>query len=133
MKKHLIALFLLAGMILSISSVGQQGNPAKTALPEKVVGPALQTFTGVISDGQCAAKGSHDEIMKKASVNTAANCTRGCARRHGYVLYNAASKKIYKLSDQERPAEFADQQVKIKGRLDKNTNTIQVSSIEPAR
>jgi hypothetical protein len=132
MKKHLIAKFFLAVVVFSVPGAAQQGGP-KTALPGKVVGPALQTFTGVISDGQCAAKGGHAEIMKKASVNTAANCTRGCARRHGYVLYDPGSKKIYKLSDQERPAGLADQRVKIKGTLDKSTQTIYVSSIEPAK
>jgi hypothetical protein len=86
---------------------------------------------GVISDGQCAAKGSHKEVMKKASVNSAANCAKGCARRYGYVLYVPSTKKIYKLSDQERPAELAAKKVRIKGALDKATQTIFVSSIEP--
>jgi len=93
----------------------------------------MQTFTGVISDGQCAVKGSHAEIMKKASVNSEANCVKGCARRHGYVLYVPSTKKIYKLSDQERPAELAGKRATIKGALDKTTDTIYVSSIEPAK
>jgi len=48
---------------------------------------------------------------------------------HGTSLC-PATKKIYKLSDQERPAELAAKRVKIKGRLDKATQTIYVSSIE---
>jgi hypothetical protein len=128
MMKYPLLSAVLAAMVFSISAVAQQAVPAK-----KASGQPLQTFTGVISDGQCAAKGGHAEIMKKASVNSPANCTKGCARRHGYVLYDPASKKIYKLSDQERPAELADQRVKIKGRLDKNTQTIYVSSIEPGK
>jgi hypothetical protein len=101
-----------------------QKAPAKTAAP-------IQTFVGVISDGQCAVKGSHKEVMAKAKVNTAANCVKGCARRYGYVLYVPSTKKIYKLSDQERPAELAARKVRIKGALDKATQTIYVSSIEP--
>lgn len=101
-----------------------QKAPAKAAAP-------LQTFVGVISDGQCAVKGSHKEVMANAKVNTAANCVKGCARRYGYVLYVPSSKKIYKLSDQERPAELAAKKVRIKGALDKATQTIYVSSIEP--
>jgi hypothetical protein len=92
----------------------------------------IQTFVGVISDGQCAVKGSHKEVMQKARVNTAANCVKGCARRHGYVLYDPATKKIYKLNDQERPAELAGKRVKIKGALNRETQTIFVSSLEPA-
>ncbi|HLK08325.1 MAG TPA: hypothetical protein VKV30_10295 [Candidatus Angelobacter sp.] len=101
-----------------------QKAPAKAAAP-------VQTFVGVISDGQCAVKGSHKEVMAKAKVNTQANCVKGCARRYGYVLYVPSTKKIYKLSDQERPAELAAKKVRIKGALDKATQTIYVSSIEP--
>ena len=61
----------------------------------------------------------------------AANCVKGCARRYGYVLYVPSTRKIYKLSDQERPAELAAKRVKIKGALNKATQTIYVSSIEP--
>ena len=51
-----------------------QKAPAKSAAP-------IQTFVGVISDGQCAVKGSHKEVMAKAKVNTAANCVKGCAQK----------------------------------------------------
>ena len=111
----------------------QQAETKKTAAlqPASKKGAPIQTFTGVISDGQCG--GSHTEVMKKASVNSKANCAKGCARRHGYVLYDPATKKVYKLSDQERPAELAAQRVKIRGALDKSTQTIYVSSIEPSK
>src|SRR5689334_12740101 len=108
-----------------------QGTPpAQTPQKAKVKAP-IQTFVGVISDGQCAVKGSHKEVMAKARVNTAANCVKGCARRYGYVLYVPSTKTVYKLSDQERPAELAAKKVRIKGALDKATQTIYVSSIEP--
>src|SRR5579859_6044119 len=70
--------------------------------------------------------------MKKASVNSAANCVKGCARRFGYFLYNPSSRTVHKLSDQELQRDFPNQRVRVKGRLDKATNTIMVSSIEPA-
>jgi outer membrane biosynthesis protein TonB len=102
-----------------------QKPPAKKKAP-------IQTFIGVISDGQCAAKGSHKEVMQKARVNTTANCVKGCSRRHGYVLYVPSTRKVYKLDDQERPAELAGKRAKIKGALNPQTQTIFVSSIEPA-
>lgn len=139
MKRGMLKAVLVA-VAFSACSLAQSAHPPiKPPSPAEKPGAQplkagqLSTFTGIISDGQCAAKGSHKEIMQKASVNTAANCTKGCARRHGYVLYNPNSKTIYKLSDQERPAELADQRVRVKGRLDKSTQTIYVSSIEPAR
>ncbi len=124
------ALFISA--VLSVSAFAFQGTPSPQAQPKKTRAAApVQTFVGVISDGQCAVKGSHKEVMAKAKVNTAANCVKGCARRYGYVLYVPSTKKIYKLSDQERPAELAARKVRIKGALDKATQTIYVSSIEP--
>ncbi len=125
---------LLVCMALSVCCCAFQGAPSvqpnAQKSPAKALAP-IQTFVGVITDGQCAVKGSHKEVMAKAKVNTRANCVKGCARRYGYVLYVPSIKKIYKLSDQERPAELATKRVKIKGALDKATQTIYVSSIEP--
>lgn len=128
--KRISALFMC--MALSVCCCAIQSTPSAQAQAKKTQAKAsVQTFVGVISDGQCAVKGSHKEVMAKAKVNTAANCVKGCARRYGYVLYVPSTKKIYKLSDQERPAELAAKKVRIKGALDKATQTIYVSSIEP--
>jgi hypothetical protein len=132
MKKFRAAALLFAGAILSLCAFAFQSTPPAQAQPQKAQAKApIQTFVGVISDGQCAVKGSHKEVMAMAKVNTAANCVKGCARRYGYVLYIPSTKKVYKLSDQERPAELAAKKVRIKGALDKATQTIYVSSIEP--
>ena len=132
MKKYRAAAAFFAGIILSVSVFAFQSTPPAQPKSQKAQAKApIQTFVGVISDGQCAVKGSHKEVMAKAKVNTAANCVKGCARRYGYVLYVPSTKKIYKLSDQERPAELAAKRVRIKGALDKATQTIYVSSIEP--
>jgi hypothetical protein len=133
MKKYPAASTMVAIIVLSVCAFAAQATPAQSKQQKAAAKSAapIQTFIGVISDGQCAVKGSHKEVMAKASVNTAANCVKGCARRYGYVLYVPSSKKIYKLSDQERPAELAARKVRIKGALDKTTQTIYVSSIEP--
>jgi hypothetical protein len=133
MKKYPGLLTAMASVFLSVCAFALQVAPAPpkaTKATAKAAAP-VQTFVGVITDGQCAVKGSHKEIMKKAQVNTSANCVKGCARRYGYVLYDPTTKKVYKLSDQERPAELATRRVKIKGALNKATQTIYVSSIEP--
>ena len=132
MKKYQMAAAFFAEAILSVSAFAFQSTPPAQPNPQKAQAKApIQTFVGVISDGQCAVKGSHKEVMAKAKVNSAANCVRGCARRYGYVLYVPSTKTVYKLSDQERPAELAAKKVRIKGALDKATQTIYVSSIEP--
>lgn len=133
MKKHAAIGAMVASAMLSACAFAFQDVPARPKsqqAPAKAAAP-LQTFVGVITDSQCAVKGSHKEVMAKAKVNTQANCVKGCARRYGYVLYVPSTKKIYKLSDQERPAELASKRVKIKGALDQATQTIYVSSIEP--
>jgi len=140
MKQRMLAIIFAFTFFYALSGTGQTGKP-----PVKPPSPAQKpgsqplkagderTYLGIITDGQCAAKGSHAAVMKKASVNSAANCVKGCARRYGYVLYNPASKKIYKLSDQELPRDYPDQRVKVKGRLDPATQTIHESSIERTR
>jgi|SRR5436309_4441239 len=132
MRKLRAAALLFAGTILSVCAFAFQATPLAPAQPKQPQAKApIQTFVGIISDGQCAVKGSHKEVMAKAKVNTAANCVKGCARRYEYVLYVPSTKKVYKLSDQERPAELAAKKVRIKGALDNATQTIYVSSIEP--
>jgi hypothetical protein len=133
MKRHPALLTAITSVLLSVCAFALQDTPKplQAAKPAPKAAAPMQTFVGVITDGQCAVKGSHKEIMKKAQVNTKANCVKGCARRYGYVLYDPATKRVYKLSDQERPAELATKRVKIKGALNKATQTIYVSSIEP--
>lgn len=138
--KHRIFSVALSVVVFSIAGVAQTPKPpVKPPSPAQKPGAQplkageARTYLGIISDGQCAAKGSHAEVMKKASVNSAANCVKGCARRYGYVLYNPSSRKIYKLTDQELARDYPNQRVKVKGRLDKATETIYVSSIERTR
>jgi hypothetical protein len=135
MKRYHTASAFIGVAALLVCAVASQATASQAPLAQPQKAPAksaaIQTFVGVITDGQCAAKVSHKEVMAKAKVNTAANCVRGCARRYWYVLYVPSSKRIYKLSDQERPAELAAKRVRIKGALDKATQTIYVSSIEP--
>ncbi len=133
MKRYQRVIALIGFVVLSVCAFASQATSAQPKQQKAAAksGAPIQTFIGVISDGQCAVKGSHKEVMAKASVNTAANCVKGCARKYGYVLYVPSTRKIYKLSDQERPAELAARRVRIKGALDKATQTIYVSSIEP--
>ncbi len=68
-------------------------------------------------------KDPNDAMVKKM-------CTENCAKMGGkYVLYDAASKKVYQLDDQAKPQQFAGQNVKVTGTLSKDT--IHVTNIEP--
>jgi hypothetical protein len=100
-----------------------------------------KTFTGEIFDSQCAKDGSHAMMLKKEGMGdkdpndpmAKAMCTKNCVKMGGkYVLYNAATKKVYQLDDQTKPEQFAGQKVKVTGTLDKATETIHVTNVEPA-
>ncbi len=102
--------------------------------------PKSQTFQGEIMDSQCAMNGSHAQMLKKEGMGdkdpndpmAKKMCTENCIKMGGkYVLYDAASKKIYKLDDQTKPQPFAGQNVKVTGTVDKAGETIHVTNIEP--
>ncbi len=97
---------------------------------------AGRTFTGEIMDNSCASMGSHAGMQKgKDATDPAVKkaCTEACVKMGGtYVLYNATRKMTYKLDDQQKPADFAGQKVKVMGTYDAATKTIHVTGIKPA-
>lgn len=94
-----------------------------------VAQPGKGTFTGSITDSECAT-GDHSRMRMGP---TDAECTKACVEIHGaqYVLWDG--KQAYTLSDQNTPEKFAGQKVKITGVLNSKNKTIQVSSIAAAK
>lgn len=82
------------------------------------------TFTGVITCSMCVTD------HKAMKMGVPPDCIKGCVK-HGtkYVLFDG--KNSYKLSDQQTPAKFASQKVKITGKLFDKTGIIQVERIDP--
>jgi len=92
---------------------------------------ADSTYSGQIMDSACAQMGSHDAMATGHGVKANKECTLSCVKAGAkFVLYDAASKKIYKLDDQQKPVQFAGEKVKVTGTLDKATNTIHVADIK---
>lgn len=86
-----------------------------------------KTYVGVITDTMCAA--DHTPM----NVTPDARCVRECVRdgqTFQYALLNG--KAVYKLSDQETPAKFAGQTVRVTGILYTKTNILKVQRIERA-
>lgn len=84
-----------------------------------------KTFTGSISDSMCGLK----HMMPGQSD---AECTLECVKGGSkFILADPESKKVYELSDQEKPKAFAGQKVKVTGTL--KGKEINVSSIEAAQ
>jgi hypothetical protein len=87
-------------------------------------GSVSQSFTGVITDSMC---GANHAMMH---VTPDAKCVQDCVKAHAkYVLFDG--KTAYQLSDQQAPAKFAAQRVKVTGIL--RAGAITVTGIEPAK
>jgi len=86
---------------------------------------ATKTFVGNISDSMCGLK----HMMPGQSDK---DCTVACVKAGGkYVLADPANGKVYQLSDQNKPAAFAGQKVKVTGTL--KGDTISVATIDAAK
>src|SRR5438309_7408835 len=89
---------------------------------------ASGTFTGVITDSECA-KGDHKAMNMGPDPKCVTECVKGMGGK--YVLYDG--KETYTLSDQKSPEKFAAKKVTVKGTLDAATKTIRVDSIKAAK
>ena len=89
-----------------------------------------QTFTGVITDNMCD-NADHKEMKMGPDPKCVVECVKGMNGK--YVLYDAAAKTAYVLSDQKTPEKFAAKKVAVTGTLDEKTKTIKVDSIKAAR
>jgi hypothetical protein len=96
-----------------------------SAAAMSLAGGQPQTFTGTITDSMCVA----DHAMMHVAPD--AKCVHECVKAGNsvkYVLYDG--KNVYKLSDQQTPAQFAAQKVRVTGTLFTRTGIIQVEKIE---
>jgi len=90
-------------------------------------GQVAKTYVGVITDTMCAAD------HKPMKVAPDAQCVKQCVRDGKTFQYALlAGKAVFKLSDQETPAKFAGQTVKVTGTLYPRTNILKVQRIEKA-
>ena len=91
--------------------------------------PKAQTFTGVITDSECAT-GDHSKMQMGP---TDADCVKACVEAHGAMYVLTDGTKVYQLSDQKTPEMFAAKKVTVTGTLDAKTNKITVRSITAAK
>jgi hypothetical protein len=98
---------------------------ALLALPGNTPAQDQQTFTGTITDSACARNGHAAMRMGP----TDAECTIACVKAHDALYVLDVGPDSYTLSDQRTPERFAAKRVRVVGRLDAKTKTIQVNSI----
>lgn len=132
-RQVLHSALLLAIVLLSALALMSVRTPAQTAGPKNDAKAGGSVFEGEIMDGDCAQMGSHDATMKAVALATPDLCTAYCLRFKKtpgkYVLYNAATKMIYQLDNQQEAAFFGARKVKVTGTYDEATKTIHVSNI----
>lgn len=108
---------LLLG-VLFLRALGQQPNNTP------------MSFTGEIMDNECAAAGSHTDMMQKEGFKTAKDCALGCVKAGRQFVLFGLNKTTYQLDDQEKPVDYAGQKVTIISTYDGATKTIHVQSIQ---
>jgi hypothetical protein len=123
---------MLAAALLSLVPVR---TPAQNAASKNAAKAAQgSTFEGEIMDNDCALMGSHDMTMKATKLETRELCDMYCLRflktPGKYVLFNAATKMIYQLDNQDEAEFFAARKVKVTGTYDQATKTIHVTDIK---
>ena len=86
-----------------------------------------RTFTGIVTDSECA-KADHSAMRMG---DTDAECVKACIDYHGasYVLFDGTD--TFTLSDQAAGARFAGRKVTVTGTLDEKGRTITVHAIAP--
>ena len=77
-----------------------------------------KTYVGSIGDSMCGAK----HMMPGESDK---DCTLGCVKEGAKYILIDPSGKIYQLSDQKKPAQFAGAKVKVTGTLSGETITVE--------
>ena len=90
-------------------------------------------LVGQIMDSRCAIDGSHDKMMRQNGTKDARECTLQCAKSGGsFVLIDPETQIVYQLDDQQKPAKFAGQRVRVSGRYEQSSKTMHVESIQSA-
>jgi hypothetical protein len=80
------------------------------------------SWSGIVTDNICGAKNAGP---------SGASCTKECVSKKGakLALYDASSKKVYVLDPQDKATGHEGHSVTVKGTLDKDGNTIHVTSL----
>ena len=91
---------------------------------------ASRTHLGRITDTECGA--DHRPMIGRGGMGrNTFSCTRGCVARGATYGFVDRRGRLYQLDDQEKPAPFAGRRVRILGRIE--GDTISVEKIEPIR
>jgi hypothetical protein len=145
MNKFLVGLSLAAAMTMGVIALGSSAHaqdPQSSQEPAATTPPQQQQPAATPPDQAPAAAAEQQQQPNESQSNeTQSNDMKGqdaksftgqVAKEKGkLVLRDPVTKMSYKLDDQDKAASYVGKQVKVTGKLDLNSNTIQVESIEP--
>jgi hypothetical protein len=122
--------FAILALTVTLAAGAALAAPAAKKTPTA----STQVFTGEIWDQTCARRGSHKAMAEEAGISRgphmARECTLECHKMGSpLVLYDPATRRIYKLDDQKKAVAFAGEKVKITGTLDAKKDTIHIERI----
>jgi hypothetical protein len=131
MNRFLLRLSMAAAITLAVSAAGesvkaqQADQDSNPSTPQKAQPPAVPPQHA--NEAQMPASG-------ETTTQEAQAFTGRIVKENGnLVLKDVVTKVVYKLSDTSKARSYSGRQVKITGKLEMNTNTIEVESIEPIR
>ena len=140
MNKFLVRLSLAAAMTMGMVALGSSANAQdqqSSQEPAATTPPQQQQPIATPADQAPAAAPEQQQQPNETQSNDmkgqdAKSFTGTVAKEKGkLVLRDPMTKMSYKLDDQDKAANYVGKQVKVTGKLDMNSNTIQVESIEP--
>jgi hypothetical protein len=100
---------------------------ATLLLASTIHAQSSRTYVGVVTDTMCG----RDHAMMKITPDS--KCVLECVRSSKTVKFALLEgSNVYTLSDQETPAKFAAQKVKVTGVLNEKTKILKVEKIEAA-
>ncbi len=144
MNKFLVRLSLAAAVTMGVIALGSSANaqdqqssqePAATTPPQQqqsTATPPDQAPAATPEQQQQPNEAQSNETQSDMKSQDAKSFTGRVAKEKGkLVLKDPVTKMSYQLDDQDKAASYVGKQVKVTGKLDMNSNTIQVDSIEP--
>ena len=140
MNKFLVRLSLATAMTMGVIVLGSSANAQdqqSSQEPAATTPPEPQQPTAAAPDQSPTAAPEQQQQPNETQSNDmkgqdAKSFTGQVAKEKGkIVLRDPVTKMSYRLDDQDKAARYVGQQVKVTGKLDMNSNTIQVESIEP--
>jgi hypothetical protein len=144
MNKFLVRLSLAAAVTMGVIVLGssasaqdQQSSPEPAATTpaqqqQPTATPPDQEPAATPEQQQQPNETQSNEAQSDMKSQDAKSFTGRVAKEKGkLVLKDPVTKMSYQLDDQDKAASYVGKQVKVTGKLDMNSNTIQVASIEP--